>query len=172
MEIVVILGCKLTDDCTGREIVGRSTLAASFLIGHEDILVVASGGKTEPICNKSEAQVILDTLLKYGLDSSRIILEERSRSTIGNAFFTKNILSELGVCPSKLYLVTSCYHARRAEMIFSRFFDCPILSSICFSYTRTDEMESKKYIRDMDIIQSMGDLNNRESIIRDFSEWL
>ncbi len=172
MEVAVVLGCRLTDKCNGQEIIGRSSVAADLLIKHKGILVVASGGKTEPGCEESEASVIEDTLLKHGLDRARIILEERSKSTLGNAFFTQGILNEIGTSISKLYLITSCYHSKRAAMIFSKFFDSLILSGICYPYTRRDETESMKYIRDKEILQRMGNLNNREIILRDFSEWL
>ncbi len=172
MELVIILGCRLSEKCTGPEILGRSKVAADFMVKHEYMLAIASGGKTEPKCEKSEARVIADTLLKYGLNPSRIMLEERSGSTIGNAFFTRNVLKEMGIRPSKLYIVTSCYHSQRAKKIFSLFFDSLILSDICFSYDRPDETESMKYLRDMELIQRMGDLKDRDRILSDFGEWL
>lgn len=172
MELVIILGCRLTDKCTGQEIVGRSRVAASLMVKNYDILAIASGGKTEPRCEKSEARVIADTLLKYGVDPSRVILEERSRSTVGNAFFTRNVLNEMGIHPLQLYLVTSCYHSKRTEMIFSRFFDSSLLCDVCFPYNRSDETESMKYVRDMELIQRMGNLEDRDRILNDFREWL
>ena len=172
MEVAVILGCRLTDKCAGQEIVGRSSVAVDFLIKHKEILVIASGGKTEPRCEESEARVIEDVLLKHGLDPARIILEDKSKSTLGNAFFTQGILNKVETSISKLYLVTSCYHSKRADMIFSKFSDSLILSGICYPYTRLDETESMKYIRDKEILQRMGDLNNRERIMRNFGEWL
>lgn len=172
MELAVILGCWLTDKCTGQEIVGRSSVAADFLIKHKEILVIPSGGKTEPGCEESVARAIEDTLLKRSIGPERIILEERSESTLCNAFFTRGILNEIGTSISKLYLITSCYHSKRADMIFSKFSDSLILSGICYPYTRLDETESMKYIRDNEIFQRMGNLNDRERILKNFSEWL
>lgn len=172
MDAFIVLGCKLARDCTSKEILGRSLVAAQLLLENRESIAVASGGRTELECEKSEARVIADILEKEGIQQSRIMLEEKSSSTLGNAFYTREILTQKEINISKIYIVTSCYHARRSQMIFSNFFSISVSTEFCFSYDRADQNESEKYLRDYEILQKMNVLNDRAQILKKFAKWL
>ena len=57
--------------------------------------------------------------IKKGISKSKILLEEESLDTIGNAFFTKeNILKKMNL--KNLIVVTSDYHMSRTKYIFNK----------------------------------------------------
>ncbi|MBL8046524.1 MAG: YdcF family protein [Anaerolineales bacterium] len=75
----------------------------------------------------AEAEVMRRQALVFGLPESAIIIENQSRSTFQNAYFTKAILQERGY--NSIILVTSLFHSRRAGQIFREVFGAtPIIS--------------------------------------------
>lgn len=84
--------------------------------GTIDVLVL-SGRYSIEAQPKSEARSFHDYLVTAGADATRLILEERSRDTIGNAVYSKEIVLSSGVAPS-IHLVTSDFHMRRALAVF------------------------------------------------------
>lgn len=71
-------------------------------------------GSTMP----KEALSVKDYLIKIGIPDSAIIVESKSRNTIENALFSRQLLPE----NSKVLMITSAWHAPRAKMIFSKVF--------------------------------------------------
>ncbi len=168
MDIIIILGCRLNKNCQGDEIIGRANLAAKILKEHPDAVAIASGGITNKEC-RSEASFI-SNIINQSIDKN-VILEEKSKSTIGNAFYTMSLLKEYKMDVSKIYLVTSCYHVKRSLMIFSKFFNNEILTE-CFDYVRNDNNEDLKYNRDYEILQKITDVNDQKAILKDFIDFL
>jgi len=78
--------------------------------------LILSGGKTNSDIPYSEAEVMY-SYLDSKLNKSKIIIEDKSLDTIGNAFFTRLIFENIRSI-NKGYIVSSCYHQRRAEYIF------------------------------------------------------
>ncbi len=67
----------------------------------------------------TEAQVMADIVKSEGIDSSRILLEDQSFDSFGNAIFTaRRYLSKFS--GGTLYVVTSQFHMPRALYIFSQ----------------------------------------------------
>ena len=66
----------------------------------------------------TEAELMRETLLRYGVDAGRIFVEDESRDTIGNALFTR--LRYLDAIPPRpLIVVTSPSHLARALEVFA-----------------------------------------------------
>ncbi len=80
--------------------------------------LVLTGGMRA--AGKSEARAMADYLVARGAPRSRLVLEERSRDTIGNAVYTKRLLVRASA--RRFILVTSDYHLARALMIFRHVF--------------------------------------------------
>ena len=114
---VVVLGCRVYDSGPSKMLVQRVNAAAQYLEAHQEAYCVVSGGQgdDEPM---SEAQCMHDLLIARGIDESRILMEDQSRSTRENIAFSLEIIKEKGL-PQRLALVTNEYHACRACMLAS-----------------------------------------------------
>ena len=77
--------------------------------------VILSGGSTNG--DRSEAEQMKDVLVIMGVPARDLLLETRSRTTYENATYTAQMLDKLGL--ESALLVTSAYHMRRAEAVFS-----------------------------------------------------
>ena len=75
---------------------------------------ILSGGSFALVSSSkvSEAHVIADQLADWGIDRSRLVVEDASRNTHENAVNSARQLRERG--DQKVLLVTSAYHMRRA----------------------------------------------------------
>jgi uncharacterized SAM-binding protein YcdF (DUF218 family) len=74
---------------------------------------IISGAADPDVPRKmSEAQVLADQLTQWGIESSRIVVEDRARNTHENAVYSAAIVRARGW--SSVVMVTSGYHMRRA----------------------------------------------------------
>lgn len=119
MTIGIVLGGGLTRTGTvPLEVKKRIDCALPYL-EHKDISkLICSGGYTREGVHTSEAAAMKKYAVKRGADESRIVLEENSLETIGNALFTRAMIPS-GV---KVVIFTSKSHMKRALMIFRNFF--------------------------------------------------
>lgn len=60
------------------------------------------------------------TLLSFGMQVDKILIDNLSKNTYDNAYFTK--LFCLNYSVNSLKVITSKFHARRAKMIFEKVF--------------------------------------------------
>ena len=60
-----------------------------------------------------------DWLISHGLDSSRVIVEDRSQTTAQNAIFTYDILTTQYPKVKKLAVVSSDYHIATGALLFA-----------------------------------------------------
>ena len=86
-----------------------------FKLGKAPLMIVTGGATNGGV---SEASLMRDILELMGIPLEAIILEEMAIDTRQNAEFTARILRDQQV--SKILLVTSAYHMRRAKWIFDR----------------------------------------------------
>ena len=86
-----------------------------FKLGKAPLMIVTGGATNGGV---SEASLMRDILELMGIPLEAIILEEKAIDTRQNAEFTAKILHDQQV--SKILLVTSAYHMRRAKWIFDR----------------------------------------------------
>lgn len=77
--------------------------------------VIVSGGVVGT--GPAEAHVYRRFLTDLGVPADRIVVEDRSRDTVENARYVKDVLTGLGL--RKSVLVTSSFHMRRATLIFT-----------------------------------------------------
>lgn len=69
---------------------------------------------------KTEAKAMIEYLSEKGIPKEKLILEDKSRDTIGNAYFVKGILKKNGW--KKIIIVTSDFHIDRTKYIFKKVF--------------------------------------------------
>lgn len=111
----VVLGSALNKDgtLTGK-FTRRLDLAIGALNANPNSKVIVSGGK--PYNGVTEGEAGLTYLVKNGIDPSRIITEEQSNSTVGNAKYSIPLLVKNGF--TTYTLVSDASHLRRASILF------------------------------------------------------
>ena len=111
MNIIVILGKRLNNDGSmTNELIKRLDLGLNLL--NEDIDYIAvCGGIANKIAGVAEATLMSKYLLDKGIDESKIIIENKSKTTLSNATRLKKILK--GKSIDNLYLVSTKYHFER-----------------------------------------------------------
>ena len=112
MLVAVILGNRLNDDGSYTDILQarlHSALKINALFCPDYIIV--SGGVANAKAGVSEAQVMRDYLVKQGIPSDKILLEDKSLTTKQNAEFSVPMCANLHA--TELLLCTSLEHMSR-----------------------------------------------------------
>lgn len=109
---VVVLGCRVYGEHPSLSMVERLDAAYDFLVKHEDINCILSGGKGAGE-NITEAECMYRYLIDKGIDENRLYKEERSTTTRENLLYAKQIIEEYHLKPT-IAIATSDYHVYRA----------------------------------------------------------
>lgn len=96
----------------------RTAQAAANLFneGYGDLLVTTGGfGRlTKDLFTKPEAQLFAEEAIELGVPREKIFIEDKSTNTFDNIRFTKKLLTEKGITPKTILIVTKPYMERRA----------------------------------------------------------
>jgi uncharacterized SAM-binding protein YcdF (DUF218 family) len=121
-DVIILLGGGLNEgvpDLTGSGAPSEDMLArlvtAVRLQRQLDIPVIISGGHAYA-GRSAEAPVVRRFLIDLGVQEKKILLESRSRDTMENATYSREILRQRGF--TRPLLVTSAYHMRRSIEAF------------------------------------------------------
>lgn len=117
---LVVLGFQLNPDGSIKdELVGRLTTALACAKQYPNAYVLCTGGGTASK-NKSvtEAGQMAAWLRENGLDESRIILEDKSRTTGQNAMFSEKLLREKYPEVTDVAIISSDYHISWGSVLF------------------------------------------------------
>lgn len=117
---IVVLGYELKPDGAMQpELKGRLRTALACAKQYPNAYVVCTGGGTARK-NKSvtEAGLMAEWLINHGVKPRRLIVEDRSRSTVENALFTYDILREAYPQVDSLAIVSSSYHIPWGALLF------------------------------------------------------
>lgn len=119
-QALVVLGAGLK----GQEISGtlkrRLDAAYAFAQRYPEMPVVVTGGQGRGEA-RTEASAMKEYLVARGLPEERILLEDRSTSTVENFQFAKTVLAENGYTDVQtVAYVTNRFHCYRAGLIASR----------------------------------------------------
>ena len=108
MRTLLVLGNKLINNQCSDELIGRlETCIASYSLGDR---VVVSGGIVKPNV-VSEASVMRDYLVKSGINTESIVVEDKSIDTIENFINSREYLSD------EVIVITSDYHVGRVNCL-------------------------------------------------------
>ena len=113
-EYVIVLGAKVNGTTPSLSLRYRIDSAAEYLKGNPGSVAVASGGQgnDEAI---SEGLAIKNSLEAKGIETERILIEDRSTSTEENLIFSRALIeSSGGSADSSVVIVTSDFHMFRA----------------------------------------------------------
>lgn len=117
---IVVLGFQLhPDGSMADELRGRCETALRCAEKYPKALIAVTGGGTawqNP--NATEAGVMAAWLTEHGVDASRILVEDESRTTADNAVFTCALLRERHPEVKSLAVVTSDYHLPLGVLLF------------------------------------------------------
>jgi uncharacterized SAM-binding protein YcdF (DUF218 family) len=80
--------------------------------------VIVSGGAVDDTRGFVEAKVLADALVRLGIARERIIIEDKAMNTRDNATYSADIARARGF--SKMLIVTSAFHMRRARACFEK----------------------------------------------------
>ncbi len=105
----------------GSDTVGAQTLLRSrygaFLQRHTGLPILVSGGLVLGKEGKSLAQVMAE-LLREDFQAGEVWLEDKSRTTGENAFFSNKLLVQKQI--DTIYLVTQAWHMPRSVAVFEK----------------------------------------------------
>ena len=126
---VVILGCRAPNDVALPMMIRRVELGVKIYkdfqvspVEHRNWKLILTGYKGSGQ-TLSEAAVMKVLALENGIDEENVLLEERARSTVENAYFTKLMIDELDI--NEIHVVSSEFHIPRSKVIFDTFFHEP-----------------------------------------------
>ena len=115
---VIVLGAQVKPWGPSAVLNGRISGAQRFLEEHESANAVLSGGQgsDEPT---SEAQCMYDTLIKRGIDKSRLYMEDKSTNTTENIKNSVQVIEDNNLNP-ELAVATDFYHQLRVRIIMNQ----------------------------------------------------
>jgi len=100
----------------------RSKVALKLLQKNKIQKLVLSGGFTNKQFPKlSEARLFVKYFTKKGINRKKLILEEKSKDTLGNAIYCKKLFVKEKLL-KKIILITSNYHMSRSLTVFQHVF--------------------------------------------------
>lgn len=107
--VVVVLGNRLNDDGT---ITDLQKDRLEMAIELEELIkpeyFILSGGVANPKALKSEAQAMYDYLVEKGINKDKLLLEDKSHSTVENALYSVPMVVKLDA--DVLIVCSSPYH--------------------------------------------------------------
>jgi uncharacterized SAM-binding protein YcdF (DUF218 family) len=84
--------------------------------GHARTAIVSGAAMAGAPPEFGEARALANQIEEWGIEPSRILLEERARNTYENALYSKQIAAERGF--TSVLVVTSAFHMRRSVECF------------------------------------------------------
>ena len=116
-DAIVVLGYRLNDDGTADpEMLGRAEKAAEVWKAGVAARIITCGGPTGK-SGRTEAEVLKEELVSFGVDEKCVVLEDKSMITTENIVNAQKILGE---GKKTIALVTSDYHIFRSALLAKR----------------------------------------------------
>lgn len=114
---MIVLGTAVEGTEPSPMLSDRINAAAKYMEANPDVIAVVTGGKADEK-NISEAQCMYNGLIELGIESDRILMEDKATSTVENFQFSVELLEkELGRVPKNIGVLSSEFHLLRAAMI-------------------------------------------------------
>lgn len=118
---LMVLGFGLNKDGSMRqELIDRLNLALDCAKQYPDAFIAVTGGGTaSENPSATEAGAMAKWLMENGIDESRIIIEDSSKTTVENAVFTYRIITSDYPQIKDIAIITSDYHIPMACTLFN-----------------------------------------------------
>lgn len=148
-EYLLVLGGNVIGaDTPSPQLLDRMKAAAEYLKENPSVVAVACGGCFRENQKKAESQIIADYLIEQGIDSSRIIQENRSTTTFENFEYAVRLIENHAVRDIddvQVAFLSSNYHVYRASQIAKL---CGIRSCGKVSCKTSGEGAWKRFVRE------------------------
>ncbi len=117
---IVVLGYQLNADGSMKdELIGRLEVALENAQKYPECYVLVTGGGTAlKNSDATEADMMSEWLIDNGMDEDRIIIENNSKTTVENAYFSCSILKNEYPEVSSVAIITSDYHISLGSILF------------------------------------------------------
>ena len=112
-EYLVILGCQVNGSLASLPLLRRGFNAVNYLKRHENVKAVITGGQG-PREDITEAEAMRRLLAENNIGEERILIEDKSKSTIENLKFADELYN---LHDKNIVIVTSDYHIFRSLSI-------------------------------------------------------
>ena len=113
-QTVIVLGCGLRGERVSVGLAKRLNKAAEYHENNPEAMIIVSGGQG-PQEDISEALAMKRYLVDKGIPEDKIIMEDKSTSTITNFRYSREIMEKEGMSLSSVVFVTNAYHVYRAS---------------------------------------------------------
>lgn len=121
-KYAVVLGAGLRGDQPSQTLKNRLDKGVEYLRENPEAKIVAAGG-VGAAATLSEAEVMKRYLTAQGIAETRVLLEDKSRTTDENLKFTKAlIIAREGMPAHSIAVITSDYHLYRAKQIAGKYY--------------------------------------------------
>ena len=121
-KYAVVLGARLRGDQPSQTLKNRLDKGVEYLRANPEAKIVAAGG-VGAAATLSEAEVMKRYLTAQGIAETRVLLEDKSRTTDENLKFTKAlIIAREGMPAHSIAVITSDYHLYRAKQIAGKYY--------------------------------------------------
>ena len=111
-KTVIVLGCGIRGERVSVGLAKRLNKAYEYHLQNPDAVIIVSGGQG-PQEDISEALAMKRYLVSKGIPEDRIIMEDKSTSTITNFKYSHEIMKEKGFPDDSVVFVTNGYHVYR-----------------------------------------------------------
>lgn len=116
-DYVIVLGARVKGTTVTKSLRKRLDKALEYVEKDDNTVLVLSGGQGSGE-DVSEAQAMYDYLVEKGADKSRLLLEDKSTSTVENIKYSMKIIEEdSGNADVKVGFITNNFHVFRAELV-------------------------------------------------------
>lgn len=112
-KTVIVLGCGIRGERVSVGLAKRLDKAYLYHLQNPDAMIIVSGGQG-PQETISEALAMKRYLMLKGVPEEKIIIEDKSTSTITNFKYSHEIMKEKGLPTDSVVFVTNGYHVYRA----------------------------------------------------------
>lgn len=111
-KTVIVLGCGIRGERVSVGLAKRLNKAYEYHLQNPDAVIIVSGGQG-PQEDIPEALAMKRYLVSKGVPEDRIIMEDKSTSTITNFKYSHEIMKEKGLPDDSVVFVTNGYHVYR-----------------------------------------------------------
>lgn len=111
-KTVIVLGCGIRGERVSVGLAKRLNKAYEYHLQNPDAMIIVSGGQG-PQEDIPEALAMKRYLTQKGVPEEKIIMEDKSTSTIENFRFSHEIMKEKGLPDDSVVFVTNGYHVYR-----------------------------------------------------------
>ena len=112
-KTVIVLGCGIRGERVSVGLAKRLNKAYEYHLQNPEATIIVSGGQG-PQEDIPEALAMKRYLIDKGVPEEKIIMEDKSTSTITNFKYSHEIMKEKGFADDEVVFVTNAYHVYRA----------------------------------------------------------